>query len=124
VSENGDGLAKVGEVVQKILANLEVPETSLLLDMQQQYPHLRMLLLGGAPGTGRAPAASISIQRSAEGVSLRLAIVPLSVEAMYDCNSLFGTLEQIETELAEGQPLWRPDWQRRKRERSAWSGLV
>ncbi len=124
MSENGKAPAPVGEVVEAILSRLEVPETSLLLDMQQQYPLLRILLLGGAPGSGRAPSASISIQRSAEGVSLRLAIVPLGVEATYDCNSLFGTLELIEEQLREGQPDWRPDWQRRKRERGAWSGIV
>lgn len=124
MSENGEKKADVGEVVRSILANLEKDESGLLLDMETDYPCLRSLLLGGKPGSGKAPSACLSISRGPSGVVLRLAIVPLGVVAEYDCTSFFGTLEVIELGLDAKRVDWRPDWRRSKKERSAWDGVV
>lgn len=119
-----NGKPEVGEAVQKILAASKASKESLLLDMEQDFPQLRELLLGGAPGSGSAPAATLMISRSASGVSVRLTIAALGVQAAFDCKSLFGTLEMIELELSQGTLPWQATWQREKRERSAWDGLV
>lgn len=124
MSENGNVRKELGSVVEQILGSLETDDTGLLHDMENEYPNLRVLLLGGAPGSGRAPSASLSFSRSSSGIVCRLAIAPLGVVAEFDCKSFYGTLEVIELELAQRTIGWRPDWRRSKKERSAWDGVV
>lgn len=119
-----NGTPDMGEAVRRILAASKESKESLLLDLETDYPNLRELLLGGAPGSGSAPAATMVVARSASGVGVRLTIAPLGVQAMFDCKSFFGTLEMIELELAQGTLKWQATWQREKKERGAWEGLV
>ena len=124
MSKNGKEPHPVGEVVEAILGSLTKTDEHLLLDLEDQHPRLRVLLLGGSPGSGRAPAATLSFSRTAEGVGCRLAIPQLGVIADWDCGSFFGTLEVIELELGDNTVRWRSDWKRVKKERGEWDGVA
>jgi len=123
MSENGETKRELGEIVSTILGSLEEDTSSILADMCGTYPLLRRYMLGGKPGTGSAPAASLTFRRVSGGMQCALAIAPLGVELVYPCSSFFGTLELIELELQETTAQWRPDWKRQRKERSAWDGV-
>lgn len=118
--QNGEAPEKIGSIVERVREALGGTADRVLLDMSQEFPSLRVFLLGTTTATGKAPAGTISIVRGASGVQICLRIPAFDVECRYDADSWAGCWECIELDLAEGTTKWQPGYKQRRKENASW----
>lgn len=120
MSSNGEAPEKIGAIVERVREALGGTTEHVLLDMLQDFPALRVFLLGTTAESGKAPGGTIAIAKGSAGVSVVLRIPAFDVECRYDVSSWSGCWECIELDLAEGTTKWQPGYKQRRKEAASW----
>lgn len=94
---------------------------ALLRDLGNDYPALRLHLLGHSSEDAIVHCGSMFLARTERSLRIRLHKPALQYQATVEGDSFFGLLEVLENDLRSGSLDWQPDYrlsQLRRREQS------
>lgn len=88
---------------------------SLLRDMKEQLPDLRLAVLGGHRQNHNWPAGVLRISRSHGEICVVLEIPLLEVERRVHGSSIYGCFDIMDEDLRMNPGGWSPNWKGRQR---------
>lgn len=111
---NGDQLNRS---LKELFASLtEFDDSSLLRDLGQDYPALRLALVGGTADKAGMPALSVHLSRVPRGIRVCIRIELFQLEAHYEFQNWSEIWETLNNDIDLGTVPWQQSWQKRKQE--------
>ena len=116
MSETNGESDKSVSAVRKVLAQRRMVYSTLLQDIDGDFPSLRQFLIGSEGGSEVWPPGTMTVRTEPHAVIVALQLRLFEVEATYRSESWHGVWEMIENDLSSQSTPWQLNYQGRQRE--------